>query len=80
MVLEISAQAETHNLSSSTLELKENDPILKYNGEQNASECFENSSFSTLEPYFGPCMYVCMYVFREVVSHGNKFLRQQMRT
>ena len=55
MYFEISAQAETHNLSSPTLKLKENGLILKYNGEQNASERFENCSFSTLEPYFGPC-------------------------
>ena len=42
MYFEISAQAETHNLSSPTLKLKENGLILKYNGQQNVSEHFEN--------------------------------------
>ena len=55
MNLEISAQAETHNLSSPTVKLKENGLILKYNGEQNVSERFEICSFSILEPNFGPC-------------------------
>ena len=54
MVLEILAQAETHNLSLPTTKLKENGLILKYNFVQKASERFENSLFSTLELYFGP--------------------------
>ena len=42
MNLEISAQAETHNLSSPTLKLKENGPILEYNLEEKALELLKN--------------------------------------
>ena len=60
MDLEISAQAETHNLSLPYHKLKENGPILKYNFQQKVPELIENCLYSTLEHYYGPCVRGCV--------------------